>query len=303
MIITEKKELIEFLEVIQLKGLDSRGKENAVFEDTILRFESNTGFVSAYGSNIGNSIFFHHTKWIDTAKHDEDFTLPIPDIKTWKKYMTDLQGDSVEIVIDSPNVILAGDDGAYYKIPLSSEQSINSSVYLAEGPLLEYDSEAPHLLVDAYSETPLNPDDRSRYIFDPQTLAQATESGKNVNTMTTVFTFLEDSINIKVGSIPSVNSSNGATFVYDNVSGVVIDDLKTGTTMEKDWVGVVGINPIFKALHYINPDKSYVYYKSSEHNLLFVGVHRPIDSVEDSYVWMVSPISNEEGSFIQTEEE
>ena len=229
--------------------------------------------------------------------------LPIPDIKTWVKYITDLNGLSVTIEINGSSVILQGDDSAYYEIPLSSVQAINSNVYLPEGPILVYDSQAEHLLVDAYSEEELKKEDRLRYKFNPQTMAQATESGKNVSTMTTVFTFNEDSINIKIGAIPSVNTANGSKFIYDNVDGVSKDD-GARFTESKDWVGVVGINPICKALQSINPDTSYIYYKSAENNLLFLGLKRDLDeNEEDTYVWMVSPISNEEGSFISAQEE
>lgn len=297
--IVNKKDLIDFLDIVSLKGLDPKGKDNPTFAKCMLSFHDNT--VTSYGTNKGNTVFFNHTKQLNVLDLTDEVKLPINDIKMWIKYIDDIYGEDIIINIEGSDVILEGDDGSYYKIPIPDARGIEPVIRLPEGPILGYDADAEHLLIDLYENEYLDPNDRYMYMFNPKVLAKATESAKNVSTMTTIMTFKQDGIDIQIGAIPNAQNPSGPQYVYKNIKDVEAeDDIDFDDTEE--WITAVGINSVCKTLDAKSVEKSRLYYKDPTSNLLFLGTHKSYEDRDDSYIWMISPVQQAQGEFTDTEE-
>lgn len=299
--IQNKKHLSMFLEVLLLKGLDPRGKENPNFENCLLKFSSDEDgdiFLQCYGRNSGNSIFFHHTLSLEEGTEmDGDFDLAISDISLWMKYIKDLKGDAITIKVDDGFVFLEGTDASYYQIPETDIRSITSLNRLEDGPILSWDPEVKNTeLFDHYKEKPISDEIWSIYKFEPDKLADATDSGKNIETLTTQFTFKKNKVDIEVGNLPQAGV--GPKFVNNNIDGIECVNWIWGDNVSKSWVSIMGVNPVCRALSIVNTGDPKLMYKSPAHNMLIVDIDATIGKSSLILIWMISAITEHEGEFV-----
>lgn len=290
----KKKQLLKFLEIIQLKGLDPRGKENPTFNDCILSFEE-SGSVSVFGINKGNSIFFNHHFYINT-EDPKTIKIAIPDIKLWIKYITDLPNETLEIKVTDGLVYLIADNDSYYEIPQTNETSIESAVI--QSPVIAYDNNANLGITNIFEDEELDSDVWAQFVFNPEHLAIATDAGRNVETLTTSLTFREDGVDIEVGKLPSAGT--GPKFVKKNVEGFNAEENGWLWTSDatKSWVGVFGLNPISRILLSLESESTNLYYQSEDKNLIIYDESISIEGSQAILVWMVSPLARHQGAFI-----
>lgn len=302
--LANKKQLITFLEIIQLKGLDPRGKENSNFNNCLLSFrEDDDGepYMTSFGRNEGNSIFFNHELYYD-SDHFEEMDIPIPDIKLWQKYISDLNGDTVTIKIDAGFIYLEGSDASYYQIPETDRQSIPSFASMPNGPIITWDGDVPNTeLRNMFEDEPISDEEWSMFKFDPTKLAEATDSGKNIETLTTQFTIRKNRLDIQVGNLPQAGV--GPKFVKNDVEGITNLNWTWGPRDEKMWIGVMGVNPACRALSLLNVGKPVFMYKAPEKNLLFMDGDASYGGKPAMLIWLISPVAQHEGTFIDTNQD
>ncbi len=291
----QKNQLLKFLEIVQLKGLDPRGKENPTFEDCVLLFYPQENKVTSYGANVGNSIFFNHIMHMEISDTESEYTeLVIPDIRLWVKYLTDLPGEEITLKEDRGFIIISGDGSSYYQVPMSDRLVASSVAALVAGPIIGADSEAELGITNHYENMALSEDEWATFDFDPEPLANATDAGRNVETLTTSITIKKNNLAIEVGKLPSAGI--GPKYVQSKVEGFVSTSWLWNARAEQSWIGVVGINPICRTLIMLeNTQPPEMLYKSSINNILVRTVESTVEDVECQLIWMVSPLADQQG--------
>lgn len=296
----KKNQLLKFLEIIQLKGLDSKGKENPTFNDCMLHFTE--GKVTTFGSNASNSIFFNLQMDLDINDNTrQDIKIAIPDIKLWIKYITDLSGETLTIREGEGMVYLASDNDETYEIHATDELAITALKRLQNGPIIGYVDDNNMDIINLYEDEILPAEEWSLFDFQPQELATATDAGKNVETLTTSITLRQNSVDIKVGKLPSAGP--GTKFIKKKVPGLKADSWLWGARESKEWIGVVGINPISRTLATVTTTHPTLMYKSKENNIIMYDVEAKVEEKDAILIWMVSPLAESEGSFIDASSE
>ena len=229
-----KQQLSTLLKTIALTGLDGKGKKISIFSEVVIRFYKDSrvftyGFMRPYG------LFFRCMTEMD-MEIDEEFTLSIPYIDVWIKFIDEIPGDEIIIDKDGGKLVITSDDGnSFYEI---NEYDPTSIITYTDKPVMiakddGFYSNLTDTLYDTYTTIS----------FNPKKLLKAINPGKLISQLLVEMTIKEDYIGLSVGRLGGGHYAKHTTL---EVPGVEIEEWEHEGA--QTWTNSSGLHSIISAI-------------------------------------------------------
>ncbi len=284
-----RKQLIDYLTIISLRGLDSQGKTVSLIDDCVIQVTT-IGMICYGVDKSDNIVFNHNLKYeIEDEEEDYEFDIVVDSIPNWIEYLKTLVGTHVDISeVEGEYVITSLKDLAYYTVPIVKKEAIISFNSCIEGPLIEMGDDRMEW---ARGGGDLSEEDYSEFIFDPKPFYSSIESGKKIDSMNSKLILSKKNVEIHIGD---VKESLTPKFIRPKVDGVQCKNFVHKGKQE--WSCMLGLHPITKVLGSIdNTEAPSFFYGRPDKNLVILTNESTLDEIDIDLLWAISSVSPDQG--------
>jgi hypothetical protein len=295
-----RKQLIAYLNLIHLKGIDDEVKMRKLVNDVVLNFTDDG--IHAFGVDDTENLIFNHIYHIDYVEENEDpEVIVIKDITKWLNYLSTFNDDVISLsVADSKTTVSS--KTSYYSLPLHEKTTVKSFQRSGGEPLIPYDESTDwYQIFKEDSEEPSTKEDWCEYKFNQSVLMQSIDSGRNVDTMNTKLFFSKNNIELHVGDIKDPATPS---FRNESVEGTFNSSWTFKAKEKKEWSCEVGLHSVIGSIGLLlNKSDPSLYFKDPTSNIIIRSNDSTLEGSKIITTWAIGTPEEDDTKYGDEEDE